>query len=146
MSRRITARAIIVNEQGKLFSVRQKNLDGLINSFWSTPGGGLDDLESLENGLHRELVVETGVSPQIGRLIYIQQYRVGSDDEQLEFFFQVLNAKDYENINLSKTTHGELELTEFGFIDPRKEKILPEFLSKEDLTNLPKTVKIISYL
>lgn len=145
MTRRIATRAIIYKE-GKIFGVQQiKN--GGINAYWSTPGGGLDAMESLEDGLYREMVEETGVAPIIGNLLFIQQYREG-DGEQLEFFFHITNADDYMTIDLSQTTHGQLEISNFGFVDPANVTLLPDFLKTIDLETHIQSgqVKLFNYL
>ncbi|HEY0964942.1 MAG TPA: NUDIX domain-containing protein [Candidatus Saccharimonadales bacterium] len=131
MTRRITVRGIIY-KNGKLFA--QKHIEGNGESdFWSTPGGGLDDGESLRDGLRRELIEETGIAPEIGRLLYIQQYG-GSDREFLEFFYLITNVDDYDvEIDLASTTHGHIEIAQHGFIDPKKEVILPDFLQEADI-------------
>lgn len=121
-NRRIAVRGIIY-KRGKLFVQKLKN-NGVENNFWSTPGGGLDGGESLIAGLHREIIEETGIVPNIGHLLLVQQFYDG-EKEQLEFFFHIKNSSDYERIDLTTTSHGELEVSQFGFVDPKKEKILP---------------------
>lgn len=79
------------------------------------------------------MIEETGVTPEIGKLLFIQQYR-DEKREFLEFFFHITNADAYETIDLASTTHGSLELARCEFIDPRKEYILPEFLQTTDIT------------
>lgn len=140
MERRVTVRGII-KKDGKIFAQRLKNKEG-VNNFWCTPGGGLDSGESLLDGLHRELIEETGVEPVVGPLLYIQQYR---DDkrEYLEFFFEIRNPEDYEMINLANTSHGEIEVAHYGFIDPGSEFILPEFLQKERFDTTPHTMPVM---
>ena len=133
--RRICVRGIIYKD-GKLFTQRLKNKEtGKVNKFWCTPGGGLDARESLHDGLHREMIEETGIAPVIGNLLLIQQFMDG-DKELLEFFFHIKNADDYETINLAGTSHGELEIDNFGFVDPRKETVLPDTLQTLDLEKL----------
>jgi len=130
--RRICVRGIIFKD-GKLFAQRLKSKKtSKVNKFWSTPGGGLDPGEGLQAGLHREMIEETGITPQIGNLLLTQQFM---DDgvEQLEFFYHIENADDYETINLAETTHGELEIEHFGFIDPKTESILPQPLQTMDI-------------
>lgn len=146
MNRRIAVRAIIY-KNGKIFALRQIK-HGKVNEFWSTPGGGLDPMESLEDGLTRELIEETGVKPVVGPLLFIQQYKESETEEQLEFFYHVINTDDYENIDLSATTHGEIEVSEYGFIDPKTEPILPHFLETVDLEQSLKVspVKTFTYL
>ncbi len=143
--RRVTVRGIIIKD-GKLFAQRLKNKDGTMRDYWCTPGGGLDDGESLHDGLVREMIEETGVAPVIGKLLFVQQY-ADEKREYLEFFFEIRNADDYEQIDLDATSHGAVEVAEFGFIDVTKERILPESLSTIDLTrDLSCEVKITSYL
>jgi ADP-ribose pyrophosphatase YjhB (NUDIX family) len=139
MKRRICVRGVI-EKDGKIFCVRQKHHDGSINNFWCIPGGGLEANESLQDGLDRELIEELGVKPEIGELLTVQQY---SDDggEFIEFFFKILNYDDYSSIDLLKTSHGELELVEYGFVDPKNTYILPDFIK-----DYPKIKKLYSYL
>lgn len=145
MSRRVAVRAVIVHNS-KLLCVKLKNYRHENQpDFWCTIGGGVDEGESLLKALEREVIEETGVKPNIGNLIYVQQFRFNGS-EHLEFFFYVKNPPDYLNIDLSKTSHGSAEIETIEFIDPSK-YILPEFLQTESLINLEnKTVKLFNYL
>jgi 8-oxo-dGTP pyrophosphatase MutT (NUDIX family) len=132
--RRMTVRGIVFKD-GKLLA-QQLTADhhGVQRDFWCTPGGGLDENEAIIDGLKREMVEETGITPQIGRLLFIQQFFDG-EYEQVEFFFNIENAKDYENIDLSNTTHGIAEIKNVGFIDLKESWILPKFLQDIDIQN-----------
>ncbi|HEY4161381.1 MAG TPA: NUDIX domain-containing protein [Candidatus Saccharimonadales bacterium] len=150
MNRRVAVRGIIMRD-GKLFAVRQKQYDGkavATNDYWCTPGGGVDVGEPLIPALERELIEEVGVKPAVGPLPYVQQF-MHNGTEQMEFFFAVLNPEDYADIDLSATTHGAIEIDQFGFIDPAKEHLLPEFLSTiplaEDIAK-PGAPKFFNYL
>ncbi|MBC7512237.1 NUDIX domain-containing protein [Candidatus Saccharibacteria bacterium] len=143
--RRVTVRGIIIKD-GKLFAQRLNKKDGGVNDYWCTPGGGLDDGELLHAGLAREMIEETGVAPVIGKLLFVQQY-ADEKREYLEFFFEITNVNDYEQIDLASTSHGAIEVAEFGFIDVTKERILPESLQQLDLAAaLVGDVEIKSYL
>ena len=131
MDRRITTSGIIY-KNGKIFAQKLKRGEGTTD-YWCTPGGGLDPSESLHDGLVREMIEETGIAPEIGKLLYVQQYREENGLEYLEFFYHVTNVDDYETIDLANTTHGEIEVAEYGFIDPSKENILPKFLQTADI-------------
>lgn len=132
-NRRVNLRAIIVNQKGELFCQKLKSSHALpSNEFWCTPGGGINFGESLYEGLTREMIEETGIKPEIGNLLFIQQFMDG-DREQLEFFFHVINHADYETICLSDTSHGDIEVAECGFIDPKSHTIKPDFLMTIDL-------------
>lgn len=143
--RRINVRAIIWND-GKLFAVKHKSENGGESSYWCLPGGGLDPFESLEDGITREMIEETGITPQVGRVLFVQQLKSGRKgrDEELEFFFHVTNHQDFQQIDLTTTSHGDIELSRFGFIDPTKEFILPDFLQNVAIENHINTVQPVA--
>lgn len=150
MERRVAVRGIIF-ENGKLFCVRHKFYHGAlpgISKYWAIPGGGVDPHEPLHEAIHREMVEETGIIPDIGNLLYVQQF-THEDREFLEFFFHIKNTRDYEKIDLAATTHGQNEIEEFGFIDPKTAPIRPTLLAEEDIAvhiveNRP--TKLFSYI
>lgn len=134
MHTRIAVRGIALHNS-KMLAVRlisSKDTSGYTPDYWCTPGGGLDSNESLTDGLVREMVEETGVTPTVGALLYIQQFS-HKGNEHLEFFFHILNAQDYTCIDLSTTSHGNIELQEIAFVDPQTTPLLPNFLMTEDL-------------
>lgn len=149
MVRRISVRGVVLHE-GKLLCVRLKAYKEHLkrdNSYWCLPGGGLDEGEALIDGVKREMLEETGVEAQVGDLLYVQQFTHDGKD-YLEFFFHVTNSRDYVNINLANSTHGETEIEEIGFIDPKTVRVLPEFLATENLAEQSsgKPTKVISRL
>ncbi len=133
--RRIGVRGIIFKD-GKILANKFHTENGE-SDFWATPGGGLDPLESITAGLHREMTEETGIAPKIGRLLFIQQFASDREDrdEELEFFFHIENPEDYESIDLEATTHGALEHARCEFMDPKTEMILPAFLQTIDIAD-----------
>jgi ADP-ribose pyrophosphatase YjhB (NUDIX family) len=130
--RRINVRGIIYKNNQLLCQQLKAGADGIVPDYWCTPGGGVEDGESLHEGLHREMIEETGIAPRIGKLLFVQQFHDG-EKEQLEFFFHIENADDYETIDLTATSHGELELSNVAFISPSKHHVLPAFLSSVPL-------------
>ena len=48
--RRVNVRAIIWKD-GKLLAVKHKTSPGEESPYWAVPGGGLDPMESIEDGL-----------------------------------------------------------------------------------------------
>jgi len=141
--RRIAVRGIIYKD-GKLLSQRLKAYRRNNRNFWCTPGGGLDIGESIEEGLRREMIEETGIDPKIGRLLFVQQFSEDGKKEQMEFFFLIENPEDYEAIDLTTTTHGELEIEHVEFIDPKSEVILPAFLQEIDLQKYIESVQPVT--
>ena len=132
MQRRITARGIIYKDGKLLCQQLVPDHNGKKRDYWCTPGGGLDDGESILDAIHREMIEETGVKPRVGRLLFVQQYFDG-EQEEIEFFFHIENADDYETIDLTATSHGQQEIKTVGFIDPANHNVLPKFLTEIDI-------------
>ena len=128
--RRVNVRAIIWRD-GKLLAAKQKNTDGSETKYWCIPGGGLDPGESLQEGVAREIMEETGIEAKVGKLLFIQQFNSEREgrDEELEFFFHIENPEDFDVIDLANTSHGLEEIAHIEFIDPAAEYILPTLLS-----------------
>lgn len=140
MSRRVNVRGIIVKD-GKLFAVRHYDSDGKARDAWCTPGGGLDEGETLHEGIRREMVEETGIEPVVGKLLWIYQFKrsrpvAGKGSECLEFFFHIKNADDYSDVDLSKSTHGMEEIVETAFVDPRTVNFKPAHMQEINLNEL----------
>ncbi len=140
-TRRIATRAIIFKDGKLLCQQLTPGADRKARGYWCTPGGGLDIGEPLEAGLHREMIEETGIAPKIGRLLFVQQFSEDGEKEQMEFFYLVENPEDYEVIDLANTTHGELEIENVEFIDPKTENVLPAFLQTIDIQSYIDTVR-----
>ena len=130
--RRINVRGIIYKNGQLLCQQLKPGADEAVRDYWCTPGGGLDAGESLHDGLHREMIEETGIIPKIGNLLFVQQFHDGTK-EQLEFFFHIENPDDYTVIDLSATSHGEAEVSKVAFIDPSKHTVLPNYLTTIDI-------------
>lgn len=135
-ARRVCVRGLIYKD-GKLFG---QKLHNSIGNWWCTPGGGVEPMESLHDALTREMLEETGIKPVIGRLVLVQQFATKGntshgEDEQLEFFFLIENADDYEVIDLESTSHGVAEIAEFGFVSPTEKNMLPAILQTPEITH-----------
>lgn len=126
-SRRVNVRGIIFKDGKLLAQQLTPGSDGKARDYWCTPGGGIDEGESLHDALHREMIEETGIVPKIGKLLFIQQFHDGTK-EQLEFFFHIENPQDYETIDLAATSHGLAEIRNVAFINPATTTIMPAFL------------------
>jgi 8-oxo-dGTP pyrophosphatase MutT (NUDIX family) len=74
MRRRLSARLLILNDAGRLLLFHFVHKTGPLagQDFWATPGGGVEDGETLDQAAVRELAEETGlrresVGPEIAR-------------------------------------------------------------------------------
>lgn len=72
MISRINVRGVIYKDN-LIFAQRLKVEAGEpLRNWWCLSGGGKEDGESLKETLVREMIEETGVTPQIGRLLAVQ--------------------------------------------------------------------------
>ncbi len=148
MERRIAVRGLIMNDS-KLLCVKLNDNSILATDTYCVPGGGLDPNEDLKSGVKRELKEELGVDAVVGRLLFIQQYLRKDGVEDMEFFFHIINSKDFVDINLSDTTHGDLEISQTEFVNPLTSKILPKFITEVNIEQAIKQnfpVQIFNYL
>ena len=123
---KIAARAIIIHNN-KLFVVKHRG-----STYWSLPGGKLDDNEDMKSALARELVEELGVEGKVGNLRFINEFRYGEHGAySLEFFFTIKNPEAF----LGESLKGELmeeELSDWGWIEMTEDiQIRPDFLKEE---------------
>jgi 8-oxo-dGTP diphosphatase len=101
MRRRLSARFLIVNDAERLLLFRFVHKAGALagQDFWGTPGGGVEDGETLEQAAVRELAEETGlrrenVGPEIARREVAIQMPDGEPVVSDERFFLIRVADD----------------------------------------------------
>lgn len=64
---KVTARAIIINEQGLMVFYRERLRDGKKIKYYAIPGGHVEEGETLEETVRRELNEELGIEIVIER-------------------------------------------------------------------------------
>lgn len=122
----IRVRGIIIHDN-KLLIVKHQQ-----SEFMALPGGHLEYGEGVITCLERELVEELGVKPEIGRLLYINTFKV--NNQFVEFFFEVKNGEKYLNIDGLERTHAH-ELAEILWVSTDTNiEILPKKFD-EDFKN-----------
>lgn len=122
----IHSRAIILND-GKLLVVRHPH----DISFAALPGGHLEWGEDAKECLFREIIEELGVKPDIGRLLYVNNYTQKDNKHHIEFFFEVKNGVDYLDIEKLSRSHAH-EIAEIVWVKPTDGiRILPKGLADD---------------
>lgn len=133
--RRINVRALVVRGD-TILAVKHKNDDGTESDYWALPGGGLDPLETLQEGVGREIFEELGVTAvATNKVLFIQQFMSKRDgfDEELEFHMLVEDSPSFDAIDFEQTSHGAAELSRVAFVNPKEVPIKPFFLAEVDI-------------
>ena len=114
---KIRVTSIVINED-KILLVEQ-NVDNLRS--WSLPGGGLEEGETLEAGVKRELLEETGVNITVKELLYGCDYiRDDRHVVHITFLAEALDAEETtpgldENPIKSVSYIPVADIEDFGF-------------------------------
>lgn len=95
MKIRITA-VVLRNDNILLVEQNVDNARG-----WSLPGGGLEEGETLEDGIVRELIEETGVTVKVKELLYLCDY-IRNDRHVVHMTF----LAEAPNDEIGETTPG----------------------------------------
>jgi len=83
MEKRISSRGIIINKNEVLTIFRRKvNTEGKVKQYYVIPGGGLEDNETLEENLLRELKEELGIEAKIKGFVGKRE-----TDTTIEYYF-----------------------------------------------------------
>lgn len=108
---RVSIKAYITDEQGRVFVVRENAKNG--ESWWGLPGGGLDHGELPEDCLKREMQEELDVTEvEIGGIAYTKSFYLSRKDAWLIWI--VYRAK----INTDKFVFSD-GVTDAKFIDTK---------------------------
>jgi len=113
----IRCRGIIVHDE-KILTVKHK----IDSGFYALPGGHLEWGESVQECMKREIIEELGITPKIGRLLYVRNF-VEENKQSIEFFFEILNSASFLKINDLGGTHRH-ELVEICWIGKNDSKII----------------------
>jgi ADP-ribose pyrophosphatase YjhB (NUDIX family) len=136
----IRTRAIIIDE-GKLLVVRHSKEA----KYTALPGGHLEWGEDIKGCLIREIIEELGITPEIGRLLYINNFIEKETRQSIEFFFEVTNSHEFKNLENLERTHA-FELAEIIWASPADSNPLRPGRVWEDFKNGMILSDIVRYL
>ena len=69
--KRITARGIIINNDEIILMYRRKKTDGIVKEYYAIPGGHIEDNETIEDCLIREIKEEFSINVEISDFLGI---------------------------------------------------------------------------
>lgn len=125
----IRCRAIIIHDNRIL--VVKHSVD---SNFYALPGGHLEWGEDVKTCMRREVIEELGITPEIGRLLYVRNFIDKDSKQSIEFHFEIINSADYLDINKLKGTHGH-ELVEICWIGKNDSRTIKPQELQVDLNN-----------
>ena len=120
----ISVRTLIGNGKNQILLVREAN-----TGFWSFPGGWAELYDSPKEAAYNEVVQETGVKPEIIRLIGVLNRLPHKTDKPVPEYVIIFEGKVNDN-DYSKHCH---EITEVKFFDINNLPEMSKKLSKEEL-------------
>ena len=82
--------------------------------------------------LHREIIEELAVTPEIGKLIAAHSFVRKNGQSVCDVRYEVTNRKDFLDIDLSKASHG-FEILEYAFYDRNS---VPDIYKPDDLFDI----------
>ena len=126
----IRCRGIIIHND-KLLVVKHSESA----NYYALPGGHLDWGENVRDCMKREIIEELGITPEIGKLLYVHNFIDKNNKQSIEFYFEITNSADYLEIGkLDNGTHRH-ELAEIYWLDKNDIKILKPQELQADLNN-----------
>ena len=138
MSKRICCRGIILEEDKVDLMYREKKVNGKILKYYTYPGGGLEENETLENCVKREVKEEFDIDVEVLQLLKTVEYK-----ENITHYFAckkikgALTLSGEEKQRSNKENYYEVRkvpLTEIDSIDLYEKELIEEtkkILNKE---------------
>jgi ADP-ribose pyrophosphatase YjhB (NUDIX family) len=109
MNQRIGARGILIDSDQRILLALERVM-ATDEEFWVPPGGGFDAQDtSLVDCLAREYLEETGLTINVGPLLYVREFSEPSRDTHhvgLYFLVQILHGELHET-NASSPPQGD---------------------------------------
>ncbi len=128
------ARIIVENEQGQILMIRRKD-----NGNWGLPAGGLEENETIQECIIREVKEETGLD-----ILALQVIGIGSDP--------IIETIKYPNQDVVQYFNIEFYSNQFSgaiAVLDEEEILSAEFVAKEMIQSLPEneqhTFKSLAY-
>ena len=121
--------AAVIQKDGRILIARRKH--AYMGYHWEFPGGKLEDNETLEECLKREIREELGITIGVGHLISSRKHVINCQAAIILYAYHA----EYVSGDITLTDHDEIawvraeDLPQFSFPDP-DQQIVQELLKK----------------
>ena len=128
---------IIINEKNQVLLVKRAEDEDKFKDFWSIPGGGVEENETLEDGLHREIKEE--LDCQIENFQYFKSYYYVLNKElhvRAAYFFGTIRGHIKLNEESSKYywfDFDEIEELKLAFNQSQVMKEFIEYITDQSI-------------
>lgn len=119
----IHCKGLVFDNQGRLLLVQQAESFG---TYWNAPGGRMDDGDSLESCLAREIREETGLIVEATRLAYSHTF-LSPGVSDIYFGFHVTRYSGELGVGTSLTETEQQEITDMRFVAQKEDLLHPLF-------------------
>ena len=83
MSKRIRAAAIIFMGSKLVTIYREKMINGMLKKYYTIPGGGVEEGESIKEAVKREVLEEVGIQIEV-----TDKYLYYENEKSIEYFYE----------------------------------------------------------
>ncbi len=116
---KVATRAVIINREGKVLIIKEsgKYKDGTQIGRWDLPGGKVNIMEDWQDGLKREVREEVGLEIEIGKPLYVGEWRPTVHGVQFQIIGVFLKCTPKnEDVKLGEDHDA------FEWVDPKNHK------------------------
>lgn len=101
----------VIKQWNKIFLVKDSRCHQFFLPWWTQ-----EEWETIQECFYREIEEELWVAPIAWEVLKVIENKNRHDHSSVEFLFEVLNPKDFQNVIKENCSHGD-EWLECGFYD-----------------------------
>lgn len=80
----VGSNAFIINTKGKFLVVKRADNDEYFSGSWELPGGGVDENETPQESLKREVLEECGLKVEVGKPLGVHNFSINENGKEVQ--------------------------------------------------------------